>query len=76
MFAICSQNSTILPVLWRTPEQWQDELKEKFSLDFDILSRDQIEASITDNPSIERHRMIVRLDMAARSDVSGLDGLG
>jgi hypothetical protein len=49
-------------------EQWQDEMVEKFSLGFDILSRDQIESSITGNPFIERHRLIVRLDMAARSD--------
>src|SRR5437899_11727593 len=28
-------------------EQWQDEMSEKFSLGFDILTRDQIEASIT-----------------------------
>ena len=49
-------------------EQWQDELSEKFGLAFDILSRDQIEASVTGNPFTERHRLIVRLDMAARSD--------
>jgi superfamily II DNA or RNA helicase len=49
-------------------EQWQDELAEKFGLHFDILSRDQIEASLTGNPFIERNRMIVRLDMASRSD--------
>lgn len=49
-------------------EQWQDEMAEKFGLSFDILSRDQIESSITGNPFIERHRLIVRLDMAARSD--------
>lgn len=49
-------------------EQWQDELAEKFGLRFDILSRDQIEASVTGNPFVERHRLILRLDMAARSD--------
>src|ERR1700687_4357515 len=47
-------------------EQWQDEMAEKFGLAFDILSRDQIEASLTGNPFIERNRFIVRLDMAAR----------
>jgi superfamily II DNA or RNA helicase len=40
----------------------------KFGLAFDILSRDQIEASLTGNPFVERNRLIVRLDMAARSD--------
>jgi hypothetical protein len=49
-------------------EQWQEELADKFGLAFDILSRDQIEASLTGNPFIERNRLIVRLDMAARSD--------
>lgn len=49
-------------------EQWQDELDEKFGLKFDILTRDQIEASVTGNPFAEKGRLIVRLDMAARSD--------
>ena len=49
-------------------EQWQDEMAEKFGLGFDILTRDQIEASLTGNPFVERNRLILRLDMAARSD--------
>lgn len=49
-------------------EQWQEELAEKFSLGFDLLTREQIEASITGNPFIEKNRLIIRLDMAARSD--------
>ena len=49
-------------------EQWQDEMSEKFALGFDIVTRDQVEASITGNPFIERNRLIVRLDMAARSE--------
>ena len=49
-------------------EQWQEELSEKFGLNFDLLTRDQIEASVTGNPFIEKNRLIVRLDMAARSD--------
>jgi superfamily II DNA or RNA helicase len=49
-------------------EQWQDEMAEKFGLRFEILTRDQIEASATGNPFAENHRLIVRLDMAARSD--------
>src|SRR5271169_803782 len=49
-------------------EQWQDELSEKFGLGFEILTRDQIDASITGNPFVEKNRLIVRLDMAARSD--------
>jgi superfamily II DNA or RNA helicase len=42
-------------------------MSEKFSLGFDILTRDQIEASITGNPFVEKNRLIMRLDMAARS---------
>ena len=49
-------------------EQWQDEMAEKFGLGFDPVTRDQIEASITGNPFIERNRLILRLDMAARSE--------
>lgn len=49
-------------------EQWQEELSEKFGLNFDLLTRDQIEASVTGNPFAEKNRLIVRLDMAARSD--------
>ena len=40
----------------------------KIYLSFDILTRDQIEASITGNPFLERNRLIIRLDMAARSE--------
>lgn len=49
-------------------EQWQDEMSEKFGLAFEILTRDQIEASVTGNPFAEKNRLILRLDMAARSD--------
>jgi superfamily II DNA or RNA helicase len=49
-------------------EQWQEEMAEKFALGFDILTRDQIEASLTGNPFIERNRIVLRLDMAARSE--------
>jgi superfamily II DNA or RNA helicase len=49
-------------------EQWQEEMIDKFGLAFELLTRDQIEASITGNPFVERNRLIVRLDMAARSD--------
>jgi len=49
-------------------EQWQEEMAEKFNIRFDILSRDQMEASITGNPFVEHNRLIMRLDMAARSD--------
>ena len=49
-------------------EQWQDELKDKFDLAFDIMSREQTETSVTGNPFAERPRLIARLDMLARND--------
>ena len=48
-------------------EQWQDELHDKFALDFEILTRDQIEASPAVNIFSRQRRLIARLDMLARS---------
>ena len=49
-------------------EQWQDELGEKFGLEFDILTRDMIESSRSGNPFDDRNRLIARLDVLARND--------
>jgi SNF2 family DNA or RNA helicase len=49
-------------------EQWQDELGEKFGLEFDILTRDMIENSRSGNPFNDHNRMIARLDVLARND--------
>jgi superfamily II DNA or RNA helicase len=49
-------------------EQWQDELAEKFSVDFNILTRDLIEASRTGNPFAERNLWIARLDHLSRNE--------
>lgn len=49
-------------------EQWQDELGQKFNLEFDILTRDMIETSRSGNPFGDRDRLIVRLDMLARNE--------
>ena len=49
-------------------EQWQDELGEKFDLEFDILTRDMIESSRSGNPFDDRDRLIARLDMLARNE--------
>ena len=49
-------------------EQWQDELGEKFDLEFDILSRDMIETSRSGNPFNDCNRMIARLDVLARNE--------
>ena len=49
-------------------EQWQDELGDKFGLEFDILTRDRIESSRSSNPFDDSNRLIARLDMLARND--------
>lgn len=49
-------------------EQWQDELKEKFDLDFEILTRDMIQASRTSNPFEHKNCLIARLDQLSRNE--------
>lgn len=49
-------------------EQWQDELGQKFGLEFDILSRDMIETSRSGNAFNDHHRLIARLDVLARNE--------
>ncbi|CAA7614893.1 helicase-related protein [Magnetospirillum sp. SS-4] len=49
-------------------EQWQDELGDKFSVEFDILTRDMIETSRSGNPFNDSNRLIVRLDVLARNE--------
>ncbi|NKK89562.1 DUF3883 domain-containing protein [Rhizobium leguminosarum bv. viciae] len=49
-------------------EQWQDELGEKFSLEFDILTRDMIENSRSGNVFNENNRLIARLDVLSRNE--------
>lgn len=49
-------------------EQWQDELGDKFGLEFDILSRDMIETSRSGNPFNDRNKLIARLDVLARNE--------
>jgi len=49
-------------------EQWQDELHEKFGLEFDLLTRDMITASRTANPFEHNHRLIARMDQLSRNE--------
>src|SRR6478736_8917483 len=49
-------------------EQWQDELGQKFNLEFDILTRDMIETSRSGNPFNDHNHLIVRLDVLARNE--------
>jgi superfamily II DNA or RNA helicase len=49
-------------------EQWQDELWEKFGLDFELMSRSKIEESRTGNPFLERNMLIARVDQLSRAE--------
>ncbi len=49
-------------------EQWQDELWQKFQLNFRILSRDMIDSARTGNPFTEENQLIARVDQLARNE--------
>lgn len=48
-------------------EQWQDELGEKFKLEFDILTQDMVNGSRSGNPFNDNNHLIARLDVLARN---------
>lgn len=50
-------------------EQWQDELYEKFHLDFELITRDRIDNSRTGNPFTEINMVIARLDQLSRDEM-------
>jgi superfamily II DNA or RNA helicase len=47
--------------------QWQDELREKFGVNFEIFSRERQESSASGNYFADEDRLIVRLDQLARN---------
>ncbi len=49
-------------------EQWQDELGLKLGLEFEIITRETIEASRSGNPFAEKSLIICRLDQLSRND--------
>ena len=49
-------------------EQWQDELREKFGLDFELFSREKQEQRHSRNYFAEQDRLIARLDQLSRSE--------
>ena len=49
-------------------EQWQDELLEKFGVQFDIFSRDKQEQCASGNYFDEQDRLICRLDQLSRNE--------
>lgn len=48
--------------------QWQDELRERFGLVFEILTREMIDAAPTLNPFVGKDLLIARLDHLSRND--------
>jgi len=48
--------------------QWQDELWQKFGLNFEILTKDMIEAARSGNPFGEKPLLIARLDHLSRNE--------
>lgn len=49
-------------------EQWQDEMREKFTIDFKLFSREQQELSSSGNYFNDENLLIARLDQLARSE--------
>ena len=49
-------------------EQWQDELLEKFGLQFEIFSREKQEQCASGNFFEEQNQLIARLDQLSRND--------
>ncbi len=49
-------------------EQWQDELYDKFQLEFDIIDRSRITNARTGNPFTEMDMLIARLDQLSRDE--------
>ena len=49
-------------------EQWQDELLEKFGLQFEIFSREKQEQCASGNYFEEQNQLIARLDQLSRND--------
>lgn len=48
--------------------QWQEEMHEKFDLDFEIFSRERQESAPSGNYFQEQNQLIARLDQVARND--------
>jgi len=49
-------------------DQWQDELREKLHLPFEIVTWQMIDAAYSGNPFLEKDLLIARLDHLSRSE--------
>jgi SNF2 family DNA or RNA helicase len=50
--------------------QWQDELHQKFSLNFEILTNDRLESAVTGNPFLDMNLCIARMDKLSRDETA------
>ncbi len=48
-------------------EQWQDELRDKFALNFELLTKEMVNADPDGNPFRRHHLLIARMDQLSRS---------
>ncbi len=49
-------------------EQWQDELYDKFGVEFELMSRAAVEASRSGNPFADKNLLVARVDQIARAE--------
>src|SRR5258707_11261988 len=49
-------------------DQWQEELSDKFRLNFELVGRPEIEASVSNNPFSERNLVISRIDLLKQEE--------
>ncbi len=49
-------------------EQWQDELWDRFGLNFEIMSRTAVEASRSGNPFLDKNLLVARVDQLSRAE--------
>jgi superfamily II DNA or RNA helicase len=49
-------------------EQWQDELWEKFGIEFELMSRSAVEASRSGNPFLDKNLLVARVDQLSRAE--------
>lgn len=49
-------------------EQWQDEMREKFGVNFTLFTRELVDQSISGNPFEDHDLLVARLDQLSRSE--------
>ena len=61
-------DSILIVVPGGLASQWQDELSEKFNLNFEILTRSMIDNAVNGDVFKQHRRLIARMDMLARDE--------